>query len=75
MKKWCKSCQGTYPEREGGIVHASDGASLYWVCSACTRRAQISGTGRVRSLADVLDEGGSAAVDAALNAVIRASKN
>jgi len=75
MKKWCKSCQGAYPEREGGIVYAPDGASLYWVCYACTRKAQISGVGRVRSLADVLDEGGSAAVDAALNAVNRAPKS
>ena len=75
MKKWCKSCQGAYPEREGGVVYAADGASLYWVCYACTRKAQISGTGRIRSLADILDEGGSAAVDAALNAVNRSPKN
>lgn len=71
MKRWCKSCQGAYPEREGGIQHAADGASLHWLCYACTRKAKISGGGRVRSLTDILDEEGSAGVDAALNALKR----
>lgn len=74
MKKWCKSCSSAYAEREGGIVHAEDGASLYWLCQSCTRQAKVSGNRRVRALADVLDEGGSAAVDAALHALNRSSK-
>lgn len=74
MKKWCKSCRGSFPEREGGIVYASDGASLYWICQACTRDAKVSGDRRVRSLEDFLYEGGSEAVDAALHAVSRAAK-
>jgi len=74
MKKWCKSCQSANPEREGGIAYAADGASLYWICHACTRHAKVSGGGRVRSLEDILDEGGGAAVDAALDAVNRTSK-
>ena len=73
MKRWCKSCQGTDSEREGGIVYAADGASLHWVCYACTRKAKVSGAGRVRSLTDVLDEEGSAGVDAALNALKRSA--
>jgi len=74
MNRWCKQCQGVYPERDGGVVYAKDGASLYWVCQACTRRAKVSGDGRVRALEEFLDEGGSEAVDAALNAVSRTAK-
>ena len=74
MKKWCKLCQSTYPERDGAIVYGQNGESLYWVCYPCARRAKVSGDGRVRSLADILDEGGSTAVDAALDAVDRAAK-
>ena len=74
MKKWCKLCQCTHPEREGAIVYGKDGESLYWVCYACARKASVSGDGRVRSLADILDEGGSAAVDAALDEIDRATK-
>ncbi len=69
MKKWCKACQGAYPDREGGIVYDSQGKSLHWLCQACTRRAKVSGDRRVRALADILDEEGSAAVDAALDEV------
>lgn len=74
MKRWCKSCQGAYAEREGGIVYAKDGASLYWICQACTRHAKVSGNGRVRALTDILDESGGAAVDAALDALRRTAK-
>jgi hypothetical protein len=74
MKKWCKSCQGAYPEKEGGIVYGEAGESLYWICSTCVRRAKVSGDRRVRALADVLDEGGSQAVDAALHALSGSSQ-
>ena len=74
MIRWCKLCQSTHGEREGGIVYGSQGESLYWICHACARRAKVSGDGRVRSLADVLDEGGSKAVDAALDEVGRSAK-
>ena len=74
MIKWCKLCQSTHGEREGAIVYGQDGESLYWVCYPCARKAKVSGDGRVRSLADILDEGGSTAVDAALDAVDRAAK-
>lgn len=74
MKKWCKACNSAYPERDGGIVYAADGASLYWVCENCTRKAKVSGDRRVRSLEEFLHEGGSEAVDAALNAVNRSAK-
>ena len=74
MKKWCKLCQCTYPERDGAIVYGQDGESLYWVCYPCARHAKVSGDGRVRSLADVLVEEGSAAVDAALDDVSRSAK-
>ena len=74
MIKWCKLCQSTHGEREGGIVYGKNGESLYWICFGCARHAKVSGDGRVRSLTDVLDESGSAAVDAALDEVSRASK-
>jgi len=74
MIKWCKLCQSTHGEREGGIVYGKNGESLYWICAGCARHAKVSGDGRVRSLTDVLDEGGSKAVDAALDEVSRASK-
>lgn len=74
MKRWCKLCQTTHGEREGGIAYGKNGKSLYWLCFGCARHAKISGDGRVRSLADVLDEGGSKAVDAALDEVSRAAK-
>jgi len=74
MIKWCKLCQSTHGEREGGIVYGSQGESLYWICHACARRAKVSGDGRVRSLADILDEGESRAVDAALDEVGRTTK-
>jgi len=75
MKRWCKTCQSTHGEREGGIVYGKNGESLYWICFGCARHAKISGDGRVRSLADVLDEGGSKAVDAALDEVSRVAKS
>lgn len=74
MKKWCKLCQSTHADREGAIVYGKDNQSMYWICYACARQAKVSGDGRVRSLADVLDEGGSTAVDAALDAVSRVAK-
>jgi hypothetical protein len=74
MKKWCKLCQSTHADREGAIVYGKNGESMYWICYACARQAKVSGNGRVRSLADVLDEGGSAAVDAALDDVNRSAK-
>lgn len=74
MKKWCKLCQCTHADREGAIVYGKNGESLYWVCYACARKAKISGDGRVRTLADILDEIGSEGVDAALDDVDRSAK-
>lgn len=74
MKKWCKSCQSTHADREGAIVYGENNQSLHWICYACARQAKVSGNGRVRSLADILDEGGSTAVDAALDEVSRIAK-
>lgn len=74
MKKWCKLCQCTHADREGAIVYGENNQSLYWICYACARQAKVSGNGRVRSLADILDEGGSPAVDAALDEVSRIAK-
>ena len=74
MKKWCKLCQCTHADREGAIVYGENNQSLYWICYACARQAKVSGSGRVRSLADILDEGGSTAVDAALDDVNRSAK-
>lgn len=74
MKRWCRACQASYDEREGGIIHDAEGRSLYWVCQRCTRQAKVSGGGRVWSLEDFLHEGGSAAVDAALDALNRTPK-
>ena len=33
MIKWCKLCQSTHGEREGGIVYGKNGESLYWICA------------------------------------------
>ena len=74
MIKWCKLCQSTHAEREGGIVYGKNGESLYWICFGCVRHAKVSSDGRVRSLTDVLDESGSKAVDAALDEVNRSTK-
>jgi hypothetical protein len=74
MKKWCKLCQSTHADREGAVLYGENGESLCWICYACARQAKVSGNRRVRSLADILDEGGSAAVDAALDEVGRATK-
>ncbi len=56
------------------IVYGENNQSLHWICYACARQAKVSGNGRVRSLADILDEGGSTAVDAALDEVSRIAK-
>ena len=74
MKRWCRKCQGTYFEREGGIVYDEHGTSLYWVCYGCTRQTKISGDGRVRPLTEVLDEAGSEGVDAALDDLKRTTQ-
>lgn len=74
MKRWCKKCQGAYPEREGGIVYAEDNTSLYWICHGCTRNAKVSGDRRVRAIEDILDEGGSLAVEATLDGLRRNPK-
>ena len=55
-------------------MYGENNQSLYWICYACARQAKVSGSGRVRSLADILDEGGSTAVDAALDEVGRTTK-
>jgi hypothetical protein len=56
MKKWCKVCQSSFPEREGGIFFNSDGKSLYWACSYCIHAAKASGRTNVKYLRDIAEE-------------------
>lgn len=74
MKRWCPNCNATNFEREGGIAYDEQDRPVRWLCNACTRRAKVSGRGRVRSIADILDEEGSGAVDVALDATTRAAQ-
>lgn len=75
MKRWCPDCKTTNFEREGGVSYDEQNRVMCWLCNACTRRAKVSGRGRVRSLASILDEEGSGAVDAVLHEATRIAQN